>query len=97
MDKLLTSLRAIEAFDSSFDEGEEFILNNLDDSHLLQKLICEAVGFADEFLVTDGGQCAWENHAALKAEGYDVFPGERDRFGWLTGCIQTKKGILIFG
>lgn len=97
MDKLLSALRSIEEFDVSFDEGKELILNNLDEPHPLKKLICEAVGYADEFLVTDGGQCAWENHAALKAEGYDVFPGERDRFGWLTGCIQTKKGILVYG
>jgi hypothetical protein len=28
---------------------------------------------------------------------YRVFAGERDSFGWLTGCILTRKGILVFG
>jgi hypothetical protein len=33
----------------------------------------------------------------MKEFGYDVFPGEKDSFGWLTGCIRTNKGIIYFG
>ena len=71
--------------------NKEKVLNNL------QHLIEEAVKLANELLVTESGKCNWENHELLKKEGFHVYPGEQDRFGWLSGCIQTNKGILIFG
>jgi hypothetical protein len=71
--------------------NKEEVLNNL------QHLIEEAVGLANELLVTESGACNWENHEILKKQGFLVYPGEQDRFGWLTGCIETKKGILVFG
>jgi hypothetical protein len=33
----------------------------------------------------------------LKQNGFDIYPGEQDRFGWLTGCIQLEKGRIVFG
>jgi hypothetical protein len=33
----------------------------------------------------------------MKNSNYDVFPIERDRFGWLIGGIQTSKGIIAYG
>ena len=39
----------------------------------------------------------YDNIHLLKKNGYNVFAGEQDRFGWLTGCIQLKKGIIVFG
>jgi hypothetical protein len=33
----------------------------------------------------------------LKDNGFRVFPGEVDVFGCLTGCIETTKGIIMFG
>jgi hypothetical protein len=29
--------------------------------------------------------------------GYDVYPGEHDSYGWITGCIKTTRGIIVFG
>ena len=52
---------------------------------------------AGELLITSNGQCNWSNINRLKNEGFDVFAGDRDDFGWLTGCIKTKKGILVYG
>lgn len=26
-----------------------------------------------------------------------IYPGETDSFGWLTGCIETNKGVIVFG
>jgi hypothetical protein len=95
MDRLIQSLKAIEA--AQLEEDDDSILNNLEESHPLKELINMAIGQADELLVTDQGQCNWDNHEVLKKSGFPVFPGERDRFGWLTGCIQTTKGILVFG
>ena len=57
----------------------------------------EISSLASNSLIGAEGECLWENHEILKHAGFPVFPGERDRFGWLTGYIQTKKGILVFG
>jgi hypothetical protein len=35
--------------------------------------------------------------AELAKAGYHTFPGEQDRFGWLTGCIQLSRGVIVFG
>lgn len=57
----------------------------------------EISSLASYSLVGDEGECLWDNHEILEREGFPVFPGERDRFGWLSGCIQTKKGVIVFG
>jgi transketolase len=33
----------------------------------------------------------------LQKHNYYVYPGEQDRFGWLTGCIDTSKGTIVYG
>ncbi len=95
MEKLMQTLKAIEA--TQLEDSDDAILNNMEEDNPLKELINTALCQADELLVTDQGQCNWENHDVLKNAGFPVFPGERDRFGWLTGCIQTSKGILVFG
>jgi hypothetical protein len=58
-----------------------------------------AESFACGELITNGGGCNWDNINLLRNNGYDVYAGEKDSFGWLTGCIQ-KKGdarILVYG
>ncbi len=64
---------------------------------------CELVdnieGRANKLLITEGGKCNWDNISIVRANGFRVFAGERDSFGWLTGCIQ-KNGdnrILVYG
>ena len=45
-----------------------------------------------------GGEPDWTTIKALEDRThYKVFAGEKDSFGWLTGCILTRKGILVFG
>ena len=39
-------------------------------------------------LITNEGGCNWDNIHYLRKNGYHVFPGERDSFGWLVGCIR---------
>ena len=77
-------------------DSEDRILNN-DTNEVVEKFIEEVSGLASDVLVGDEGQCLWDRHELLKGAGYNVFPGERDRFGWLTGCIQTKKGVIVYG
>ena len=45
-----------------------------------------------------GGEPDWAAIKGLEEKThYRVFAGEKDSFGWLTGCILTRKGILVFG
>lgn len=59
----------------------------------------KAEGLCDDVLITEGGGCDWDNINVLRSNGYSVFAGEKDSFGWLTGCVQ-KHGdnrILVYG
>lgn len=58
-------------------------------------LINSVIYLADEYLTCEiHGKRAIQE---IKNAGFDVFPGEQDRYGWLTGCIQMKRGIIVFG
>jgi hypothetical protein len=63
----------------------------------LPKLVQEAVGLACEVLITSKGECDWTNISFLKRAGFNVTPGDKDSFGWLTGVIHTKKGTINYG
>lgn len=41
----------------------------------------------------------YANIEKMRARGYVVFAGERDSFGWLTGCVRKygSRKILVFG
>lgn len=53
---------------------------------------------ANDILINDDGTPAFDLIDTLHhVYGYFIFPGERDRFGWLSACLCTKKGIIVFG
>lgn len=54
----------------------------------------EVVSSCCDVLITSNGQCDWYNIAILRDNGYRVFAGEKDSFGWLTGCIQKLNDPL---
>lgn len=85
LEKLLILLKAIDEDPLQEDNYDKILRNSL------------AETLAEEALIDNNGGCLWDNHEVLADAGFSVFPGERDRFGWLTGCIQTKKGIIVFG
>jgi len=86
-----------------------FLLHEIDTSNLpdeknkiLQAYEHSAVPLihnqAAGLLITSEGNPDFDRIDELHSlHGYFVFPGERDRFGWVTACIQTKKGIIVFG
>lgn len=82
--KIIELLKEVDASDLP-DNYDGFITNNE-----INNLACDS-------LIDSNGRCIWENHEVLGDAGFQVFPGEQDRFGWLTGCIQTKKGIIVYG
>ena len=90
MEELLRCLQAIDA--SDMPNATSSILSGNKDS-MIQKIS----SLASVILLTDEGLNIWENHRHLQSNGFPVFPGEQDSLGWLTGCIQTKKGIILYG
>jgi hypothetical protein len=77
--------------ESTIDCGHKLII--IKDEPILNRIH----SLACDILIAPGGQCNWDNIDKVKKAGFDVFPGDKDGFGWLTGCIQTNKGIIIFG
>lgn len=94
MDTLLKLLERINC--SELPDSDSCILTSLNDC-ILNTLIDDAALAADDVLIDANGRNIVDNHVILKHRGYNVFPGECDRFGWLSGCIQTKKGIIVYG
>jgi hypothetical protein len=55
---------------------------------------------ASALLIERGGYPDYEAMVQLKEMSngrYFVTPGETDIFGWLTGCLHTPKGIIVYG
>jgi hypothetical protein len=53
---------------------------------------------ADTLFINEKGECNWRNIDIMRYQyGYDVFAVEKDRFGWLIGGIQARKGTITFG
>lgn len=74
------------------DDGREYFKDD-NCNVLMASCLC------DKYLITESGTPKWDNIKKLRNYGYRVFPGEKDGFGWLTGCVQ-KNGdsrILVFG
>lgn len=91
MDALVFLLNELER--SSLLDDENAILRSCDDS-IVGLIEAQATGI----LIAKNGEPDFDKIDELQREhGYLVFPGERDRFGWLTACLQTKKGVIVFG
>ncbi len=48
-------------------------------------------------LYLTSGPDVHEYREQIRKAGYPVYPGEVDRFGWLTAYFQLKRGIILFG
>jgi hypothetical protein len=59
--------------------------------------ITNIINLANTVLIDEDGHNSHECEEYLRSNGFSIFPGEQDSFGWLTGCIQTKKGIIVYG
>lgn len=94
MENLIALLKQIDALEMKDSYARD--LNN-NKNAAVKELADQVASLADTLLIGPNGECLWDQHTILKEAGYDVFPGERDSFGWLTGCIQTTKGIVMFG
>lgn len=72
-------------------DGLEFFDTN-------EEAIADICSECNKYLIKSDGRCNWININILKLLQYSIFPGEKDSFGWLSGCI-TKEGkpILVYG
>lgn len=57
----------------------------------------QAISLATCFLVSTDGSCDYANMRVVEQAGYNIYPGEQDSFGWLIGCIRTRKGVISYG
>ena len=90
MDELMKALEKLFNAENIETEGKYF---------QSCELVDHAEDLCDDYLITSNGDCNWSNIEILRNNGYRVFAGEKDSFGWLTGCVQ-KKGdnrILVYG
>lgn len=94
MDELLKVLEQLYAEKDNSYRGRDGSCYFVD-----SELYNNAVALCDDYLITNGGQCNWENIWILRNNGYSVFPGDSDSFGWLTGCVRKNDDfrILVFG
>ena len=90
MDELMRTLK--ELFNSTDIEVIEDCFQSSPFVDRAESLCC------DQLITADGG-CNWSNIKVLRDYGYRIFAGERDSFGWLTGCVQRKgdNRILVYG
>lgn len=60
-------------------------------------LVIAAKYLANEYLISEDGHPDRKNMDIISSAGFPIFPGEQDRYGWLTGCIELSRGIIMFG
>lgn len=93
MESLVAVLRMIEASEDIVAPDDLDTL--ISEEH---RLVRHAQNLATTYLVTDIGTPNFVAMDELFAKyGYFVFPGERGTLGWVSACLQTKKGIIMFG
>lgn len=93
IEDLVKSLESLS--DADFDEPGEDLVRYAKRTDATEK--CEEI--ANELLINSGGHCNWKNIKNLESLGFDVYAGEKDSFGWLTGCIGFPDGerVLVYG
>ena len=89
MDSLINALNALEA--STLPDSDD-VINNMNTPEITI-ILC----LAEQVLIDEQGRCNWDAIDELMRHGFPVYAGDQDRFGWLTGCIETTKGVIVYG
>ena len=86
---------------TEFDKVSEIIhllkMIDEDDTIDIKKkhpLIDAVIELANDCLT---GNENFKNIITIRKSGFDVYAGEQDIFGWLVGCIELKRGVIMFG
>ena len=91
-DKLYLLIHLLKYIDN--DTTIQINNNQYDRTH---SLIMAVLHLANESLIGDDGHPDRKNMDKVSQKGFPIFPGEMDRFGWVTGCIELSSGIIVFG
>ena len=70
-----------------------------EDGHycLSQQIIKDAVELANDCLIDEDGHIIRKHIDLVVTEDFPIYPGEMDRYGWLTGIIELSRGVITFG
>lgn len=92
--QIIHLLKAIESCDDI--DGVDTCLNHgyLYDRHPLIQQVTRAI---EAFLIKPDGARNYTGEIDLEEAGYRVFCLEKDKFGWLTGGVETEKGVIAYG
>lgn len=95
MESLVQALQLLDTSSSLPDvDGDDMMVLQAGDHPLVLTIssLCNSLLITNEGVPNfDAIDTLWHNHQ------YFVTPGDRDKFGWVTGCLHTKKGIIVFG
>lgn len=98
MEKLLKELNSFELYRFTYDGClNRYTNKNKFLEAVIHKKINTLLLLFNDLLIDNNGSCNYDNIQILNEHKYSVGPGERDRFGWLTGIVNTKKGYIVFG
>lgn len=62
------------------------------------RLVPIIANMLQELFITAGGHMDFDAKDKFMEEyGYELYPVEHDRWGWVLGGLQTKKGTIVFG
>jgi hypothetical protein len=87
MDRLVDLLNEVNA--SAITPRDYLEENHHSAVPLIRSLLCS-------LLITKGGNLDWDAKDELEGHGFQVFPVEQDRVGWLIGAVLTEKGAITF-
>ena len=92
----MTKLMDTVFSDTSLHErGDDGILYIKTDDDRVQQLL----NYLDDLIIVPNGSVNYQNIQRVNQYGYRIYPGERDSFGWITGCVRKGHNgpILLFG
>ena len=93
MEFLLQKLKELVSDDTIVPS--EFLTDGEPDQ--LPVLLQEIIELACGELIDSQGRPNYPTMDRLKDAGFPVSKGEGDSFGWLSGCISTPKGVVVYG
>ena len=98
IDMLHYDLRMLEQWVPQYTEYlHSFKHTNKFFESFIQYKVNKIAAKCNDLLIDDSGRCNWTVIEELQERGFDVGPGEQDRFGWLTGIVNTAKGTIVYG
>lgn len=102
-DQIITTVeQLLDKLDALMESGDfkSSVCEDDGRTYLSGDKIVEIDEDASGVLIESGGYPNYESMGQLKklSNGrYFVTPGETDSFGWLTGCLHTPAGIIVYG